>query len=163
MGRLKTGTPPRLHRRSIDFSRFDEQRGDDEVVPFSFMSTEPPRNQVACHVLYTTPALHDLVRASIGSSPLYNGQISGIGPRYCPSLEDKIMRFPHRERHQIFLEPEGLDTPEVYVNGPVDEPAQNGTGRDRPCAARPRGCRDPPARLCGRVRFHSADGVAKNA
>jgi len=117
MGRLKTGTPPRLHRRSIDFSRFDEQRGDDEVVPFSFMSTEPPRNQVACHVLYTTPALHDLVRASIGSSPLYNGQISGIGPRYCPSLEDKIMRFPHRERHQIFLEPEGLDTPEVYVNG----------------------------------------------
>ena len=117
IGRLKTGTPPRLHRRSIDFSRFDEQRGDDEVVPFSFMSTEPPRNQVACHVLYTTPALHDLVRASIGSSPLYNGQISGIGPRYCPSLEDKIMRFPHRERHQIFLEPEGLDTPEVYVNG----------------------------------------------
>ena len=117
MGRLKTGTPPRLHRRSIDFSRFDEQLGDDEVVPFSFMSTERPRNQVACHVLYTTPALHDLVRASIGSSPLYNGQIAGIGPRYCPSLEDKIMRFPHRERHQIFLEPEGLDAPEVYVNG----------------------------------------------
>jgi tRNA uridine 5-carboxymethylaminomethyl modification enzyme len=117
MGRLKTGTPPRLHRRSIDFSRFDEQRGDDDVVPFSFVTTERPRNQVACHVLYTTPALHDLVRASIGSSPLYNGQISGVGPRYCPSLEDKVMRFPHRERHQIFLEPEGLDTPEVYVNG----------------------------------------------
>jgi tRNA uridine 5-carboxymethylaminomethyl modification enzyme len=117
MGRLKTGTPPRLHRRSIDFSRFEEQHGDDDVVPFSFVSTERPRNQVACHVLYTTPALHDLVRASIGSSPLYNGQISGIGPRYCPSLEDKIMRFPHRERHQIFLEPEGLDAPEVYVNG----------------------------------------------
>ena len=117
MGRLKTGTPPRLHRRSIDFSRFDEQRGDDDVVPFSFVTTERPRNQVACHVLYTTPALHDLVRASIGLSPLYNGQISGVGPRYCPSLEDKVMRFPHRERHQIFLEPEGLDTPEVYVNG----------------------------------------------
>ena len=117
MGRLKTGTPPRLHRRSIDFSRFEEQRGDDEIVPFSFTSNERPRNQATCHVLHTTPALHDLVRSSIGSSPLYNGQISGIGPRYCPSLEDKVMRFPHRERHQIFLEPEGLDVPEVYVNG----------------------------------------------
>jgi tRNA uridine 5-carboxymethylaminomethyl modification enzyme len=117
MGRLKTGTPPRLHRRSIDFSRFDEQRGDEETVSFSFMSIERPRNQVACHVLHTTPGVHDLVRAGIGSSPLYNGQISGIGPRYCPSLEDKVMRFPHRERHQIFLEPEGRDAPEVYVNG----------------------------------------------
>ena len=117
MGRLKTGTPPRLHRRSIDFSRFEEQRGDDQVVPFSFVSTERPRNQIACHVLYTTPALHDLVRANIGVSPLYNGQIAGIGPRYCPSLEDKVMRFPHRERHQIFLEPEGVDVDEIYVNG----------------------------------------------
>ena len=117
MGRLKTGTPPRLHRRSIDFSRFEEQRGDDQVVPFSFVSTERPQNQIVCHVLYTTPALHDLVRANIGVSPLYNGQIAGVGPRYCPSLEDKVMRFPHRERHQIFLEPEGVDVDEIYVNG----------------------------------------------
>ena len=117
MGRLKTGTPPRLHRRSIDFSRFVEERGDTTTVPFSFMSNEAPRNRIACHVLYTTAALHGLVRENIGFSPLYNGQISGIGPRYCPSLEDKVMRFPDRERHQIFLEPEGLDVDEIYVNG----------------------------------------------
>lgn len=117
MGRLKTGTPPRLHRRSIDFTKFEEQRGDDDVVPFSFATTTRPRNQIVCHVLHTTPAMHDLVRASIGKSPLYNGQIAGIGPRYCPSLEDKVMRFPHRERHQVFLEPEGVDVDEIYVNG----------------------------------------------
>ncbi len=117
MGRLKTGTPPRLHRRSIDFSRFEAQEGDADVVPFSFVSESRPRNQIACHVLYTTPALHELVRESIALSPLYNGQIAGIGPRYCPSLEDKVMRFPQRERHQVFLEPEGLDVDEVYVNG----------------------------------------------
>jgi tRNA uridine 5-carboxymethylaminomethyl modification enzyme len=117
MGRLKTGTPPRLHRNSIDYSRFDVERGDDEIVPFSFVSPPPARNQIVCHVLHTTPELHDLVRGSIGRSPLYNGQISGIGPRYCPSLEDKIMRFPDRERHQIHLEPEGLDVDEIYVNG----------------------------------------------
>ncbi len=117
MGRLKTGTPPRLHRRSIDFTQFVAERGDDDVVPFSFLTNARPRNQIACHVLYTTPQLHELVRGSIAKSPLYNGQINGIGPRYCPSLEDKVMRFPHRERHQIFLEPEGLDVDEIYVNG----------------------------------------------
>jgi tRNA uridine 5-carboxymethylaminomethyl modification enzyme len=117
MGRLKTGTPPRLHRRSIDTSRFAAEYGDDTVVPFSFLTRERPRNQIACHVLHTTPAVHDLVRDSIAVSPLYNGQIAGIGPRYCPSLEDKVMRFPARERHQLFLEPEGLDVDEIYVNG----------------------------------------------
>jgi tRNA uridine 5-carboxymethylaminomethyl modification enzyme len=117
MGRLKTGTPPRLHRRSIDVSRFEEERGDAEIVPFSFLSRAMPANRIACHVLHTTPAVHDLVRDHIGLSPLYNGQISGIGPRYCPSLEDKVMRFPDRERHQIHLEPEGLDVDEIYVNG----------------------------------------------
>ena len=117
MGRLKTGTPPRLHRRSIDFSQFVAEHGDDAVVPFSFLTQERPRNQIACHVLHTTPAVHDLVRDSVAVSPLYNGQIAGIGPRYCPSLEDKVMRFPARERHQLFLEPEGLDVDEIYVNG----------------------------------------------
>jgi tRNA uridine 5-carboxymethylaminomethyl modification enzyme len=116
-GRLKTGTPPRLHRRSLDFSRFVEQRGDDPPVPFSFLTTAIDRPQVCCHVVHTTERVHDLVRRHIHESPLYNGQIAGIGPRYCPSLEDKIMRFPHRERHQIFLEPEGLDVDEIYVNG----------------------------------------------
>jgi tRNA uridine 5-carboxymethylaminomethyl modification enzyme len=116
-GRLKTGTPPRLHRRSIDFTRFVEQRGDDPIVPFSYLTGAIDRPQISCHIVHTTDRVHDLVRAHIGESPLYNGQISGVGPRYCPSLEDKVMRFPHRDRHQIFLEPEGLDVDEVYVNG----------------------------------------------
>ena len=116
-GRLKTGTPPRLHRQSIDFSRFEAEHGDDPPVPFSFCTDGIDRTQIDCHVLYTTDRVHDLVRANIHHSPLFNGQISGIGPRYCPSLEDKVMRFPHRERHQIFLEPEGLDVDEIYVNG----------------------------------------------
>jgi tRNA uridine 5-carboxymethylaminomethyl modification enzyme len=116
-GRLKTGTPPRLHRRSIDFTRAREERGDDPPVPFSFLSGPLTRDQIACHLVHTTDRVHALVRAHIHESPLYNGQISGVGPRYCPSLEDKVMRFPHRERHQIFLEPEGIDVDEIYVNG----------------------------------------------
>jgi tRNA uridine 5-carboxymethylaminomethyl modification enzyme len=116
-GRLKTGTPPRLDRRSIDFSRFEAELGDVPPVPFSFVTERLERPQIACHLVYTTDRVHDLVRANIAQSPLFNGQISGIGPRYCPSLEDKVMRFPHRDRHQIFLEPEGLDVDEIYVNG----------------------------------------------
>jgi tRNA uridine 5-carboxymethylaminomethyl modification enzyme len=116
-GRLKTGTPPRLHRRSIDFSKFSEEKGDDPPVAFSFLSGPIGRQQISCHLVHTTDRVHALVRAHIEQSPLYNGQISGIGPRYCPSLEDKVMRFPHRERHQIFLEPEGIDVDEIYVNG----------------------------------------------
>ena len=116
-GRLKTGTPPRLRRSTIDFSRFSEQPGDVPPVPFSFMTDRIDRQQISCYVLHTTSDVHRLVRDSIGLSPLYNGQITGIGPRYCPSLEDKVMRFPDRERHQLFLEPEGLDVEEVYLNG----------------------------------------------
>ncbi len=122
-GRLKTGTPPRLARRSIDFNEgvgrgvFHVEHGDAEAVPFSFMATERPKNVAACYLLHTTDRVHELVRRHIDDSPLYNGQIAGIGPRYCPSLEDKVMRFPHRERHQLFLEPEGLDVEEIYING----------------------------------------------
>ena len=116
-GRLKTGTPPRLDRKSIDFNRFQPEHGDDPAAPFSFCTDAIDRPQIACHVLYTTDRVHHLVRENIGQSPLFNGQISGVGPRYCPSLEDKVMRFPHRERHQIFLEPEGIDVDEIYVNG----------------------------------------------
>jgi tRNA uridine 5-carboxymethylaminomethyl modification enzyme len=117
IGRLKTGTPPRLDRRSIDLSRFSESCGDTPIVPFSFATRSLVRDQIACHVVHTTPAVHDVVRRNIGRSPLFNGQIRGIGPRYCPSLEDKVMRFADRERHQIFLEPEGRDVDEIYVNG----------------------------------------------
>jgi tRNA uridine 5-carboxymethylaminomethyl modification enzyme len=122
-GRLKTGTPPRLAKRSIDFAGnvragvFHVEHGDDEPTPFSYVSTCRPRNRVDCFVLHTTDDVHAIVRENIALSPLYNGQIAGIGPRYCPSLEDKVMRFPHRERHQLFLEPEGLDVEEIYVNG----------------------------------------------
>lgn len=120
MGRLKTGTPPRLSRRSIDFSNFTEERGDDPIVPFSFVTRQSAlsqRTQISCHVLYTTDDTHNLVRQHIARSPLYNGQIQGVGPRYCPSFEDKVMRFPDKSRHQIFLEPEGPDVDEIYVNG----------------------------------------------
>jgi len=116
-GRLKTGTPPRLHRDSIDFSRLKEECGDDPPVPFSYLTERLDRPQISCYLLHTTPRVRELVHERIGESPLYNGQIRGIGPRYCPSLEDKIMRFPDREAHQVFLEPEGLDVPEIYVNG----------------------------------------------
>ncbi len=117
MGRLKTGTPPRLDRKSIDFSRFKEDLGDDPPVPFSFTTERIERPQMACHIVHTTETVHELVRRHIDRSPLYNGRITGVGPRYCPSLEDKVMRFPDKERHQVFLEREGLDVDEIYVNG----------------------------------------------
>jgi tRNA uridine 5-carboxymethylaminomethyl modification enzyme len=122
-GRLKTGTPPRLHKDSIDFDaavasgHFTEQRGDERIVPFSFVTDEVEREQVPCFQLYTTPRVHELVRQNVSRSPLFNGQIQGIGPRYCPSIEDKVIRFADKERHQLFLEPEGLDVDEIYVNG----------------------------------------------
>jgi len=122
-GRLKTGTPPRLDRSSIAFDRlardgtFIVEHGDQRPVPFSFLSGRITRDQIDCYLLHTNDRVRDLVRANIAQSPLFNGQIQGIGPRYCPSLEDKIIRFPERERHQIFLEPEGLGAREIYVNG----------------------------------------------
>jgi tRNA uridine 5-carboxymethylaminomethyl modification enzyme len=122
-GRLKTGTPPRLDRASIDFDRqvaegrFGLEHGDTPPVPFSFLSGPIERPQIDCYLLHTNERVRDLVRSNIARSPLFNGQIHGIGPRYCPSLEDKIVRFPDKERHQIFLEPEGVDAREIYVNG----------------------------------------------
>jgi tRNA uridine 5-carboxymethylaminomethyl modification enzyme len=122
-GRLKTGTPPRLDRDSIDFGKqvaagvFTLERGDVPPVPFSFSSLPINRPQIDCYLLHTNDRVRDLVRANIDRSPLFNGQIRGIGPRYCPSLEDKIVKFPDKERHQLFLEPEGLNVREIYVNG----------------------------------------------
>jgi tRNA uridine 5-carboxymethylaminomethyl modification enzyme len=122
-GRLKTGTPPRLSRKSIHFNEgvrrgvFHVEHGDESPMPFSFTATEAPKNVAPCYLLHTTDRVHALVRSNIDQSPLYNGQIAGVGPRYCPSLEDKVMRFPERERHQLFLEPEGLDVEEIYMNG----------------------------------------------
>jgi tRNA uridine 5-carboxymethylaminomethyl modification enzyme len=115
--RLKTGTPPRLDGRTIDWSQFDIQPGDVEPVPFSFLTQRIDRPQVPCYLGRTTAATKAVILESIARSPLYSGQIEGIGPRYCPSIEDKFVKFPDKEAHQIFLEPEGLDTHEIYVNG----------------------------------------------
>ena len=116
-GRLKTGTPPRLDGRSIDWNLCEVQRGDREPTPFSFRTESIDRPQINCHIAFTTEQTHKILRENIHRSPLYSGQIEGIGPRYCPSIEDKVVKFPDKPRHQLFLEPEGLDTNEVYVNG----------------------------------------------
>ena len=117
LGRLKTGTTPRVDGRSIDFSRLTSQLGDDPPRPFSFRTTGLQVEQVPCYLTYTNPRAHEVIRQNLDRSPLYSGKIKGIGPRYCPSIEDKIMRFPQRESHQVFLEPEGRDTHEIYPNG----------------------------------------------
>lgn len=118
MRRFKTGTPARVHRRSIDFSKFERQPGDDEIVPFSF-TTNPDglRNQVDCYIAYTNEKTHQVIMDNIDRSPIYGGRIHAIGPRYCPSLEDKVMRFSDKSRHQFFIEPMGLDTEEIYLQG----------------------------------------------
>jgi len=115
--RLKTGTPPRLDGRTIDWSRFEPQPGDSDPTPFSFLTEKIDRPQICCYLGRTTDETRRILRDSIARSPLYSGQIEGVGPRYCPSIEDKIIKFPDKPTHQIFLEPEGLDTNEVYVNG----------------------------------------------
>ena len=115
--RLKTGTPPRVDRRSIDFSKTEEQPGDTDPEPFSYQTKEVTRDQVSCFLTYTNHDTHEVLRTGFDKSPMFTGLIKGIGPRYCPSIEDKIVRFAEKERHQIFLEPEGRDTDVVYVNG----------------------------------------------
>ena len=115
--RLKTGTPMRLDKHSIDWSEFEPQPGDDAPVPFSFRTKKKLENKVVCYTGYTNERTHEVIRTNLDKSPLYSGRITGVGTRYCPSIEDKVMKFPHHSRHQFFLEPEGLDTAEIYVNG----------------------------------------------
>ncbi len=117
VGRLKTGTPARLDGRTIDFSKLEPQYGDSPPIPFSFSTDRITMPQVPCHIAYTNSRSHDIIRSGLDRSPLYAGVIEGIGPRYCPSIEDKVVRFPDKERHQTFIEPEGLDTVEVYPSG----------------------------------------------
>ena len=119
MFRFKTGTPARIDKRSIDFSKMEEQKGDERVVPFSF-STDPESvqiDQVSCWLTYTNEKTHEIIRENLDRSPLYSGMIEGTGPRYCPSIEDKVVRFADKSRHQVFIEPEGLNTNEMYVGG----------------------------------------------
>ena len=115
--RFKTGTPPRINRRSIDFEGLSVQEGEDEIIPFSFETDHPPDNRAVCHLTYTTAETHEIIRANLDRSPLYGGKIEGVGPRYCPSIETKIMTFPDKPRHQLFIEPMGLDTEELYIQG----------------------------------------------
>lgn len=117
IGRLKTGTPPRILKSSVNFEALEIQPGDDEIIPFSFDDEKIERPMVPCHIVYTNERTHDIIRRNIGRSPLFSGKIQGTGPRYCPSIEDKVMRFAERKRHQIFVEPEGLSTEEIYLNG----------------------------------------------
>ena len=115
--RFKTGTPARINRKTVDFSKMIEQPGDERIVPFSFISDDLDRNQISCFLTYTNEKTHEVIRENIERSPMYNGSIKGVGPRYCPSIEDKVMRFPDKERHQPFIEPEGENTQELYVGG----------------------------------------------
>ena len=115
--RFKTGTPARVDRKTIDFSRLEIQNGEKDIYPFSYMTERLPVEQMPCYLTYTTPKTHEIIRANLHRSPLYSGMIKGTGPRYCPSIEDKVVRFADKERHQLFLEPEGADTDEIYVQG----------------------------------------------
>ncbi len=115
--RFKTGTPPRVNRRSIDFSKMEIQPGDETTVPFSFSTKEPPENKAVCYLTYTTERTHEIIRANLDRSPLFDGTIEGVGPRYCPSIESKIVTFPDKPRHQLFIEPMGLNTEETYIQG----------------------------------------------
>ncbi len=115
--RFKTGTPARINRKTVDFSKMIEQPGDERIVPFSFISGDLEKDQISCFLTYTNEKTHEVIRGNIDRSPMYNGSIKGVGPRYCPSIEDKVMRFPDKERHQLFIEPEGENTEELYVGG----------------------------------------------
>ncbi|MCI8651800.1 MAG: tRNA uridine-5-carboxymethylaminomethyl(34) synthesis enzyme MnmG [Oscillospiraceae bacterium] len=115
--RFKTGTPPRVNRRSVDFSKMELQEGDETPVPFSFSTRRPPENRAVCYLTYTTEETHQVIRANLDRSPLFSGVIQGVGPRYCPSIEDKVVRFADKPRHQLFIEPMGLDTEELYIQG----------------------------------------------
>ncbi|HCT24437.1 MAG TPA: tRNA uridine-5-carboxymethylaminomethyl(34) synthesis enzyme MnmG, partial [Chitinophagaceae bacterium] len=117
--RLKTGTPPRVDGRSLDYNKMEEQKGDDTITGFSYLDIPRirPEQQRSCFITYTNPQVHEILKTGFDRSPMYQGRIEGVGPRYCPSIEDKINRFADRDRHQIFVEPEGWNTVEIYVNG----------------------------------------------
>ncbi|CAK5273343.1 unnamed protein product [Mycena citricolor] len=153
---MKTGTPARLDARSIDFSRLEEQQGDETPVNFHILLIQSVLKQIPCYLVYTSKEVHDILRSGFADSPLFNGTIKGIGPRYCPSIEDKLRTFAGKDSHQLFLEPEGADTHEYYLNG-----FSSSLPWDIQVAAlqksRIRKCTTLPARLCDRIRLFSAD------
>ena len=153
--RLKTGTPPRLDGRTIDWSKFQVQPGDDDPTPFSFRTKRVAHHdsQVPCYIAWTTPETHRIIRENVHRSPMYSGQIQSIGPRYCPSIEDKIVKFPDKTTHQLFLEPEGLNTHEIYVNGMSTSLPVEVQLADLEVDSRPRERGDAAPRLRHRVRL----------
>ena len=150
MRRFKTGTPARIDKRSIDFSKMEEQFGDERVVPFSF-TTDPESvqiDQASCWLTYTNEKTHEIIRENLDRSPLYSGMIEGTGPRYCPSIEDKVVRFADKNRHQVFIEPEGLNTNEMYVGGMSSSLAGGCAVRHVPYGGRVGACGHRTERLC---------------
>jgi tRNA uridine 5-carboxymethylaminomethyl modification enzyme len=162
LARFKTGTPCRLNGRTIDFSKVELQPGDAEPRPFSFATEKVHVVQVPCHITYTNEAVHDVIRANLQRAPMYSGQIKTCGPRYCPSIEDKVVRFAAKDRHQIFLEPEGLNTLEYYCNGisTLHQFAQGRATGDAAPHSRPGERRGDALGLRRRVRLRTADAVA---
>ena len=165
VGRLKTGTPPRLDARTIDFSHFQVQAGDPIPTPFSFRTGAITQPQTVCWITHTNAETQRIIQENVHRAPLYSGQIKGIGPRYCPSIEDKIVKFPGKSQHQLFLEPEGLDTNEIYVNGMSTSHADRCADGDGEIDTRSRTRGYDSPRLCHRIRHGAADRtlpVARN-
>ena len=161
--RFKTGTPPRVNARSVDFTQMELQTGDETPVPFSFETECPPENRAVCYLTYTNGRTHEVIRANLDRSPLYSGIIEGVGPRYCPSIEDKVVRFADKERHQLFIEPMGLDTEELYIQGLSSSLPEGCAGGDAPHHPRTGAGRDDPPRLCHRVRLRGPHRPAPHA
>ena len=153
LGRLKTGTCPRLDGRTINFSPLQEQWGDHPPKPFSFSNRTVPLHQVPCHITYTNSKTHEIIRSGLDRSPLYSGVIKGIGARYCPSVEDKVVRFPEKDQHQIFLEPMGLETIEIYPKRAGHQPSHGYTGPNASFYPRPGKSGDHSPWVCHRVRL----------
>ena len=140
VGRLKTGTPARVHRRSLDLDKMELQFGDDEVLPFSFADDRPERPALPCYITYTTENTHDIIRSHLGRSPLFSGRIEGNGPRYCPSIEDKVVKFPDRNRHHVFVEPEGYGNRRDVPQWSLHQPPRGCPGGLHPQRSRPGAC-----------------------
>ena len=163
LGRLKTGTPPRVDRTTVDFTKLEEAPGDARPRPFSILTDRLEQPQILCWLTYTGAFAHDLIRANLHRAPMYSGQIQAAGPRYCPSIEDKVVRFAEKERHQVFVEPEGLAASVALHERHLDLAAAGRAGRRRPLAARLRAREDRPLRLRGRVRLRESGAARADA
>ena len=162
IGRLKTGTPPRVNAHTVNFDVMEIQPGDAQPRPFSFSTEQITQSQMPCHLTYTNEKTHQIIRDNLHRSAMYSGRITGIGPRYCPSIEDKVVRFADKDRHQVFVEPEGRDTDEIYLNG-ISASLPEDVQVDMVHSIRGlRECRDYALRLCGGIRFRPGNAALPN-